>query len=347
MKGYLTALFSAQTPPPGSQEGLPYWSLWFLLCIILLLFAFIFLRDKDLRQRLNRFLFGAKKKLIRFRLQTRLKIAARKRKDLHRYLGQKIWEEGLEVQGGEKLIRTLSRLEEKTKGSTEDLDESELKIKKLKKRLEEISLKDGVKLSGQKAEVKIQHEKLTITRDKIKEIRAALAQKKKELDKADKDIHQQKREIQELDKTTETPEDDRSEKKKVLQKRIPELQDRRKETEQARNEMKATLTDLDEQEKALQDQIHEEKRTMRKIEDEGKKGQEELKKEIGEWERHRVRLQEKIQRIEKRKQPFLENLGVLADQNRIDQESLLLFYSQIDRNIKRSEEIKKQLQELD
>ena len=74
---------------------------------------------------------------------------------------------------------------------------------------------------------------------------------------------------------------------------------------------------------------------------------EELKKEIGEWERHRVRLQEKMQRIEKRKQPLFENLGVLADQNRIDHESLFLFYSQIDRNIKRSEEIKKQLQELD
>ncbi len=61
MKSSISSFFRFQTPPPGSQEGLPYWILWFLLCIILLLLAFIFLRDKDLRQRLNRFLFGAKK----------------------------------------------------------------------------------------------------------------------------------------------------------------------------------------------------------------------------------------------------------------------------------------------
>ena len=347
MKAHLAALFSAQTPPPGSQEGLPYWLLWFLLCIIFLLLAFIFLRDKDLRQRLNRFLFGAKKKLIRFRLQTRLKIAMRKRRDLHRYLGQKIWEEGFEVLGGDKLLRTLTRLEEKTRASTEDLEETESKITKMKKQLEEITLKDGVKLSGQKAEVKIQHEKLTVTKDKIKETKAALTLHKKELEKTEKDIHQIERENLERDKAAEMTEDEKEEKNDELKKRIHEHQKRRKQNEQSRIELKSTLADLEEQEKALQEQIHEEKRTMKKIEDESKKGQEELKKEIGEWERHRVRLQEKMQRIEKRKQPLFENLGVLADQNRIDHESLFLFYSQIDRNIKRSEEIKKQLQELD
>ena len=115
MKSFLSSLFSAQTPPPGSQEGLPYWTLWFLLCVILLLLAFIFLRDKDLRQRLNRFFFGAKKKLIRFRLQTRLKMANRKKNELHRELGQKTWEEGLEVFGSERYTKTLKKLEEKKK----------------------------------------------------------------------------------------------------------------------------------------------------------------------------------------------------------------------------------------
>ncbi len=32
-----------------AREGLPYWAFWLLLCIIILLLFFIFLRDKDLR----------------------------------------------------------------------------------------------------------------------------------------------------------------------------------------------------------------------------------------------------------------------------------------------------------
>jgi len=63
MKGFLYCLLYSQAPPV-TREGVPYWILWFLLCIILLLLTFIFLRDKNLRQRLNSFFFGAKKKLL-------------------------------------------------------------------------------------------------------------------------------------------------------------------------------------------------------------------------------------------------------------------------------------------
>ena len=35
--------FQAGGAPP--KEGLPYWTFWLLLCVILLLVAFIFLRD--------------------------------------------------------------------------------------------------------------------------------------------------------------------------------------------------------------------------------------------------------------------------------------------------------------
>lgn len=192
MKSSISSLFSFQTPPPGSQEGLPYWILWFLLCIILLLLAFIFLRDKDLRHRLNRFLFGAKKKLIRLRLQTRLKMAKRKKREQHRDLGQKVWDERLDVQGAEKISATLAKL----------------------------------------------------------------------------------------------------------------------------MESKASLLD-------------------------------ELKKEINEWEKNKVRVQEKIKKIETRTIPLFENLGVLSDQTRLEQKTLLLNYSQIDRNKKRITDIEQQLKDLE
>lgn len=234
MKSSISSFFRFQTPPPGSQEGLPYWILWFLLCIILLLLAFIFLRDKDLRQRLNRFLFGAKKKLIRLRLQARLKMAKRKKGELHRELGQKVWDERLDVQGAEKISTTLAKLMESKASLLDELVETEIKISKLKKSLDENIIKS-----------------------------------------------------QEEDKLT------------------------------------------------------------KKIEDENKKEMDELKKEINEWERNKVRVQEKIEKIEKRTVPLFENLGVSADQTRIEHKALLLNYSKIDRNKKRITDIEQQLKDLE
>jgi hypothetical protein len=102
MKAILENIFSRQTPAPGSSEGLPYWIFWLLLCFILLLLVFIFLRDKDLRRRINLFLFGAKKKLIKLRLHARLKRECRKKEDLIRDLGKKVWEDKLKIPKGEK-----------------------------------------------------------------------------------------------------------------------------------------------------------------------------------------------------------------------------------------------------
>ena len=188
MKSSISSFFKFQTPPPGSQEGLPYWTLWFLLCIILLLLAFIFLRDKDLRQRLNRFLFGAKKKLIRFRLQARLKMAKRKKRELHRELGQKVWDERLDVQGAEKISTILAKLMESKASILDELVETEIKVSKLKKSLDEKNFKGEIKISGQKTELKIQNERLASAKDKTKATLSLITQKKKDAEKATKNI---------------------------------------------------------------------------------------------------------------------------------------------------------------
>ncbi|MFW6132157.1 MAG: hypothetical protein ACOC5F_06145, partial [Candidatus Aminicenantaceae bacterium] len=71
MRLFLEKVFSSQPPPETLKEGLPFWIFWLLLCVILLLTAFIFLRDKDLRKRLNNFFFNTKIKLIKLQYQAR------------------------------------------------------------------------------------------------------------------------------------------------------------------------------------------------------------------------------------------------------------------------------------
>jgi chromosome segregation ATPase len=103
----------------------------------------------------------------------------------------------------------------------------------------------------------------------------------------------------------------------------------------------------EEEEKDLNEKNQEESRLTKKSEDVHRSEADELKKEINEWERNKVRVQEKIEKIEKRTVPLFENLGDLADQSRLEQNSLLLNYSQIDRTKKRISDIEQQLKDLE
>lgn len=346
MKSSLSSIFSFQTPAPGSQEGLPYWTLWFLLCIILLLLAFIFLRDKDLRQRLNRFLFGAKKKLIRFRLQTRLKAAKRKKNELFRDLGQKVWDEGLVVEGAEKIGSTLAKLAESKASFLDELVEIEIRISKLKKNLDENIVKSEIKISGQKTELKIHNERLAAAKDKTKATKSLVAQNKRDEETIDKSIHHLKKEQLNLKKAA--PLNDEQQKSiDRLGQQIEEAENTHRELELSSRKLKDQLKMDEEEERSLNERSQEEAKQIKKIEDQRKKELDELKKEINEWERNKIRIQEKIERIEKRTGPLFENLGILAEQNRIEHKSLLLNYSQIERNKKRISDIEQQLKDLD
>ncbi|MCJ7580528.1 MAG: hypothetical protein MUP98_08325 [Candidatus Aminicenantes bacterium] len=346
MKSTFSSFFSFQTPPPGSQEGLPYWTLWFFLCIILLLLTFIFLRDKDLRQRLNRFLFGAKKKLIKLRLQARLKMAKRKKRELHRELGQKIWDERLDVQGAEKISTTLEKLMESKASLLDELVEMEIKISKLKKSLDEKNVNGEIKISGQKTELKIHNERLISAKEKTKTRRSLIGQKRKEAEKITKNIAFLKKEHLNLEKISPLNEEQQNSIDRMI-KQIEEAENTHKDSELSLRGLKEKLVLEEEEEKDLIEKSQEEGRRAKKKEDEQRSEAEELKKEISEWERNKVRVQEKIEKIEKRTIPLFENLGVLADHSRLERKTLLLNYSQIDRTRKRISDIEQQLIDIE
>ncbi len=98
--------------PDPAREGLPYWTFWLLLSVIVLLLFFIFLRDKDLRRRLSAFLSGAKRKMIRMRLAARIRHEKEKKAALWKELGRKAWSEDVRIEGTEETFRSLSVLEE-------------------------------------------------------------------------------------------------------------------------------------------------------------------------------------------------------------------------------------------
>jgi chromosome segregation ATPase len=137
MTGVFQAALFFQTPPL-QKEGLPYWTFWFLLCIILLLLMFIFLRDKDLRQRLSRFLSGARRRMIRLQLETRLKRENTKKRDLFREAGQKAWTLGAAVEDSGQILEELRSLESEKSAAEKELQEVAGQIGKLTQAQEEM-----------------------------------------------------------------------------------------------------------------------------------------------------------------------------------------------------------------
>jgi hypothetical protein len=104
--------------PPEAEAalrhgGLPYWMFWLLLCVVLLLLAFIFFRNKDLRQRLSLSLYSPRRRWERLTLQARLMREKKKRAGLLEALGRTALRRKAATKARPTLIRDLSELEAK------------------------------------------------------------------------------------------------------------------------------------------------------------------------------------------------------------------------------------------
>jgi hypothetical protein len=117
--------------------GLPYGLLYFLLCIILLLLIFIFLRDRDLRSRLNDFFSGAKRRMKKARLRLKLNRETRKRIDLLKGLGERAWREKIQGAGYEPYYRSLSVLEAQSQERQSVLRDAQTRVIDLQRQQEE------------------------------------------------------------------------------------------------------------------------------------------------------------------------------------------------------------------
>ena len=128
---------AVESAPRVAREGLPYWIFWLLLCLIFLLLAFIFLRDKDLRRRLNETLSGGKRRVKRVRLRLRLKREKRRRDELHRELGRTTWIGRLEPARFEAFFGEVEKLENAASALQTELNDTRARILALQTSLDE------------------------------------------------------------------------------------------------------------------------------------------------------------------------------------------------------------------
>jgi len=98
----------------GQKAGLPFWLLYLLLSIILLLLFINFLQDKNLRQKISFFLAGPRRRLNQLKLEVRLRQEKRKKEDLLRELGKLAAAKRLKIPEVEKELSDIRALQDES-----------------------------------------------------------------------------------------------------------------------------------------------------------------------------------------------------------------------------------------
>jgi len=342
----LASVYALQTESPLQDEGLPYWTLWFLLCIIALLTFFIFLRDKSLRQRLNLFFSRAKRRMVKIRLQARLKRENRKKDDFIKEMGQEAWITNITVKKGEKIINELKDLETKENSSRKESEEAELKIEKLDDQYNTALKKHEDLIQKTEDEIKPIKEKMAETKEKAKLTELSLIQKQKDMEYAEKILEAEERAAKETKANTKLSAEEQKARKKEVTENIKNLEKKREKTKTELQALREKKSAMEMEIDKFQKKIIESENKIKKIEKDKREQTRIFQKETKEWKKSKEKSQKKIKDIERHKEPHFESFGKLINENRVDNEKLTPFYSQIDRTNKRIKEIAENIKNL-
>jgi len=347
MKEILESVFTPQNITEGSREGLPYWIFWLLLCIIILLLAFIFLRDKDMRRRLDSFFSGIKKKLIKIRLYSILKREKIKQENFILEIGQKCWEEGMEISTGEAVLSKLDSMEETLSAKRLEQKESEKEIQDLKKNLEKSQKKHDANQAQLETDKNAINQRLIKISEKESKINLQIIQNQKLREATVKKINDTNNKAYEIKNNKNLSAKKIREEKEESTKKIKCLAKDIKDIDQDIDEQIKEKIKLEKKAEKQKDKKSEYNQQIKSINEKNKQETRRFHKEIKEWEKSRHKVTEKILEIDKNKKPLYQNLGRLVNDKRVDHKELAILYSKIDRSYNRENNIKKQIKNID
>lgn len=303
-----------QSLPDTAREGLPFWIFWLLLSIILLLLFFIFLRDKDLRRRLSAFLSGAKRTMLRLRLQAKLKKEKEKKSELWKELGRKAWSEDIQVEGTVEVCRKLKVLEEEKSARQVEWQEIYSRIEALGKQYENVRKTQQEAIRAEEAFKKP-------FKDKMAELKGREKEHKKQRSQAEKEIR------------------DAGAGSKAAGPTVDEIKSRLagigEEEARLEKEKAAAQAELDTRDRKIHEMElkHSEENLI-------------IEKEIREWEKKKDTVEQQITELKKTSEPLYESLGKTLDESRIEHKELAPCYFQIDGVNRAIQDLKTRIEKL-
>jgi chromosome segregation ATPase len=326
----LASAFQEAAPSESVPEGLPFWLLWFLLCVILLLIVFIFLRDKDLRRKISSFLSGARRHMIRLRLQVKLRKEKGRKAALWRELGKVAWSEDVRAPCIEEECGKLAGLEEEIGRQQKTWHEVYSRIEVLGREHED-ALKRYRALVAEQEEGRRPHQEAMLAlAARKREILDALEASLREAEEAEAQLQSLAKEIRQAEENPKLAAADKlartdkaREKAAALTGLIRALREKGPLLQEERYRLDRKLEEIEGRVRVFNAAI-------RRIEDEYRDRLLAREKEIREWQRSKERIQDKIVDVKRLMDPLYENVGRILDGARVDNEELAVVYFQID-----------------
>jgi chromosome segregation ATPase len=317
-------------PAAGVPEGLPFWLLWLLLCVILLLVVFIFLRDKDLRRRISVFLSGAKRHMLRLRLQAKLKKEREKKAALWRELGKQAWNEDIQAACVVEPCSRLAELDQEIGRHQRTWHDVYSRIEVLGREHDAALTRFRTLIAEQEEARRPHEEEMVALANRKNEIREALESSLTEAETAASQLAAVQKDIRRLKDTARPSESDRAarldkarEKEaaligliSALREKTPRLQDERYRLDRRLEEVEARLRVFN--------------AAIERIEAEYRERLQAAEREIREWQMAKERVQDKIVGVKRLMEPLFETVGRILDEARLDHEDLAVLYFQID-----------------
>ncbi len=313
------------------SEGLPFWLLWLLLCVILLLVVFIFLRDKDLRRRISAFLSGARRHMTRLRIQAKLKRERDRKAALWRELGKRAWDQDVQAPCIEEECARLAVLDEEIGRHQKTWHDVYSRIEVLGREHDAAAQRFRELVAEQEDARRPHQEEMLALASKKQEVLEALESSLREIEttearlaSAEKDVRQIEADPRRAAGEGQARLDKARDKAAALASLLGELRARAPVLQEERYRLDRRLEEVEARVRVFNAAIQ-------RIEEEFRGRLQAREKEIREWQKAKSRIQDKIVDVKRLMEPLFESVGRILDAARIDHEELTVLYFQIDR----------------
>jgi len=307
---------------PDIAGGLPYWLFWFLLCVILLLLATIFLRDKDLRRRMSAFLSGTRRRMLSLRLQAKLKREEEKKSALWRELGRRA--------SVAAECRKLAALEE-------EMHARRMAWHEVYSRIEALG-REHERETGRIREAVREQEDL---RRPLEEQRRSLGARKSEIldaiggaawevDSAGSQLKALDREARTAEGNAKLSDIEKAERLNRIKEKADALAGRIRALEEKLPILHEERRDLERLQAEAEDRAEVFGRRIARLDGERAAAERAHERELQEWLRKKQTIQDEIVRLERLMEPLFESMGRSLDEDRVDHDELAAVYFEID-----------------
>lgn len=327
-------------------EKLPFWLFWFLLCVILLLLFVIFLRDKDLRRRLSSFLSGARRRMLRLRLQSRLAKEREKKAVLWKELGKKAWSEDVMSECIADECQKLAGFDEEMHLHQMAWHEIYSRIEAVSREHEEVSRRFRALIKEQEEGRKPNEEEMRTLSARKSEILDAIGGAAWEIDSAEAQIKALDKEARTVEDNSKMPEIDKAGRLNKIQEKAAVLSHRIRDLQKKVPLLHEERQDLERRQKDAEVRISSFNRRIAEIEEEQRVANRSHERELREWLRNKEQTQDKIVELQRLMEPLFESMGRALDEARVDKNDLPVVYFQIDAVNKTIRDIQARIERL-